>query len=189
MRVRTRFCLLATAVGLFLCFSGVASAATRALPVVTSAPKLSGGGLVGTSLRSSKGTWSHSPTSYAFAWQSCDASGANCATIAGATTNTLQIGSALVGSTLRAVVTAANGTGSASALSNLSAVVPIPVAPPPPVSPSGYPVHTNIVSTTFWVGEIFNASIADGSQVCSTYDSLWAFHWSGGVNLGTRSVH
>jgi hypothetical protein len=47
-----------------------------------------------------------------------------------------------------------------------------------------YPIHTNIVSTTFWVGEIFNASLSDGSQVCSTYDSAWAFHWSG-VNKGT----
>lgn len=47
-----------------------------------------------------------------------------------------------------------------------------------------YPWHTNIVSTTFWVGEIFNASLADGSQVCSTYDSSWAYHWSG-INKGT----
>lgn len=42
-----------------------------------------------------------------------------------------------------------------------------------------YPWHTNIVATTFWVGELFNASLADGSQVCSTYDSKWALHWSG----------
>lgn len=47
-----------------------------------------------------------------------------------------------------------------------------------------YPWHTNIVSTTFWVGEIFDPKLADGSQVCSTYDSSWAFHWSG-VNNGT----
>jgi hypothetical protein len=46
-------------------------------------------------------------------------------------------------------------------------------------------VHTNIVSTTFRVGEIFDASLADGSQDCSTYDAEWAFHWSGGVNVGT----
>ncbi|HEY2833702.1 MAG TPA: hypothetical protein VGJ14_14830, partial [Sporichthyaceae bacterium] len=49
-----------------------------------------------------------------------------------------------------------------------------------------YPWHTNIVATTFWVGELFNASVADGSQVCSTYDSLWAYHWSG-VNHGKVS--
>ncbi|CAN7237616.1 hypothetical protein LJR078_000998 [Arthrobacter sp. LjRoot78] len=42
-----------------------------------------------------------------------------------------------------------------------------------------YPVHTNIVATTFWVGEIFNASVSDGSQVCSTYDSQWAYRHTG----------
>jgi hypothetical protein len=46
-----------------------------------------------------------------------------------------------------------------------------------------YPLHTNIVSTTFWVGEIFNASLSDGSQICSTYDSDWALRHTG-VDLG-----
>lgn len=57
-------------------------------------------------------------------------------------------------------------------------------APPPPPTGRSYPLHTRIVSTTFWVGEIFNGSLADGSQVCSAYDANWAFHWSG-VNKGT----
>ncbi|WP_261619495.1 hypothetical protein [Pseudarthrobacter equi] len=34
------------------------------------------------------------------------------------------------------------------------------------------------------MGEIFNASLSDGSQVCSTYNSQWA-HQHTGVNLGT----
>lgn len=59
-----------------------------------------------------------------------------------------------------------------------------PTASSTPVATSSYPNHTNIVSTTFWVGEIFNASLADGSQVCSTYDTQWALHWGGG-NQGT----
>ncbi len=42
-----------------------------------------------------------------------------------------------------------------------------------------YPLHTNIVSTTFWVGEMFNANLSDGSQACSTYDSQWDLHFSG----------
>jgi hypothetical protein len=59
----------------------------------------------------------------------------------------------------------------------------------PPSSSTGsttYPWHTNIVSTTFWVGEIVDPSLPDGSQVCSTYDRQWAYHWSG-VNNGTVS--
>ncbi|MFF2653486.1 hypothetical protein [Streptomyces sp. NPDC058045] len=42
-----------------------------------------------------------------------------------------------------------------------------------------YPPHTDIVATTFWVGEVFDPAVPDGSQVCSSYDSQWAFHWSG----------
>jgi hypothetical protein len=57
----------------------------------------------------------------------------------------------------------------------------------PPGGSSAYPMHTGIFATTFWVGEIFNASAADGSQVCSTYDSNWALHWSGGVNQGASA--
>jgi hypothetical protein len=44
---------------------------------------------------------------------------------------------------------------------------------------SVYPAHTNIVSTTFWVGEIFDPTAPDGSQVLSTYDSHWMAHYGG----------
>jgi hypothetical protein len=60
---------------------------------------------------------------------------------------------------------------------------PVPPAPKPAPKalPTGrqYPRHTGIVATTFWVGELHDASAADGSQVCSTYDARWAQHWSG----------
>jgi hypothetical protein len=63
---------------------------------------------------------------------------------------------------------------------------PVPVTTPaptttpaPPVHGRAYPMHTKIVATTFWVGEIFDPKKPDGSQVCSTYDSQWAYHWSG----------
>lgn len=36
-----------------------------------------------------------------------------------------------------------------------------------------YPWHTDIVATTFWVGEIFDPEAEDGSQETSTYDSEW----------------
>ena len=41
------------------------------------------------------------------------------------------------------------------------------------------PWHTQIVSTTFWVGEIFDPSAPDGSQMISTYDSQWERHYGG----------
>lgn len=42
-----------------------------------------------------------------------------------------------------------------------------------------YPEHTDIVSTTFWVGEIFDPNASDGSQVLSTYDGRWMAHYGG----------
>ena len=42
-----------------------------------------------------------------------------------------------------------------------------------------YPMHTRIVATTFWVGEIFDANAPDGSQMISTYDSSWYAHYGG----------
>jgi hypothetical protein len=48
-----------------------------------------------------------------------------------------------------------------------------------PESGPAYPLHTDIVATTFWVGEIFDPNTSDGSQVISTYDSQWAQHYGG----------
>ena len=39
---------------------------------------------------------------------------------------------------------------------------------------AGYPWHTGIVATTFWVGEVFDPNAADGSQMFSTYDAEWS---------------
>lgn len=49
-----------------------------------------------------------------------------------------------------------------------------------------YPTHTGIVATTFWVGEIFDAGAADGSQRISTYDGRWYASYGGcdGVVVG-----
>ncbi|MET1036993.1 MAG: hypothetical protein ABW075_01885 [Aeromicrobium sp.] len=42
-----------------------------------------------------------------------------------------------------------------------------------------HPWHTDIVTTTFWVGEIFDPDADDGSQVISTYDSDWLGSYGG----------
>jgi len=48
-----------------------------------------------------------------------------------------------------------------------------------PLLGRAYPWHTDIVATTFWVGEVFDEDAEDGSQVCSAYDDEWAYRWSG----------
>lgn len=42
-----------------------------------------------------------------------------------------------------------------------------------------YPWHTDIVATTFWVGEIFDPDAADGSQEVSAYDARWLQSYGG----------
>jgi hypothetical protein len=73
----------------------------------------------------------------------------------------------------------------------IAAPVPAP-APAPAPSPAAAAaigtsaLHTNIVSTTFWVGEIFDASLPDGSQMFSAYNSNWFASFGGcdGVSTG-----
>lgn len=110
--------------------------AATAAPTNTSAPWISGAPQEGATLTATDGTWDGSPTSYGYAWSSCDASGANCASIAGATGKTYTPVTADVGHTLRVTVTATNGGGKTSATSGPSAVVSSKAAPTSTTAPS-----------------------------------------------------
>jgi hypothetical protein len=101
---------------------------TTAPPGSLSAPSISGTAQQGKTLSASPGSWSGSPTSYAYRWNRCDKQGAGCQAISGATARTYTLLSTDVGHTLRVRVTASNEGGQASALSNPTAVV---TAPPP----------------------------------------------------------
>ena len=105
-------------------------------PVGTAAPTLSGTAQEGQQLSTTNGTWNNSPTSYAYAWSRCDASGGSCAPIATATAATYTAVSADVGHTLRVTVTAKNTDGSGTATSAPSAVVSDKTAPTPTTAPS-----------------------------------------------------
>ena len=104
-------------------------------PVGTAAPTISGTAQDGQVLSTTNGTWNNSPTSYAYAWSLCDASGGSCAAIATATAATYTAVSADVGHTLRITVTAKNTEGSGSATSAPSAVVSDKTAPTPTTAP------------------------------------------------------
>lgn len=93
-------------------------------PASTSAPTVSGTAQQGQTLTASPGTWTNTPTAYAYQWQHCDASGANCTDVAGASGSTYAVTAADVGSTLRVNVTASNGVGASQpAASAATAVV------------------------------------------------------------------
>ena len=100
------------------------------VPQSTAAPTISGTVLVGQTLTVSTGTWLNFPVTYTYQWERCDAAGANCAAIPGATAQSYAITAGDVGFTLAAVVGATNVYGSGSATSPPTTVVP-PESPPP----------------------------------------------------------
>jgi hypothetical protein len=103
-------------------------------PANLTPPTISGSAQDGSTLTASTGSWSGTPTAYAYQWERCDSGGANCGGISGATFSSYLAQPADVGSTLVAVVTASNSAGSASAAAAPSAIVaaaPSPPTPPP----------------------------------------------------------
>lgn len=125
----------ALALGAIFGGPGIGRAATAA-PGNTSLPWIGGAPQQGQTLTATNGTWSGNPTSYTYAWSSCDANGANCKAISGATKQTYTPAAADVGHTLRVAVTATNGGGSTSATSAQSAVVSSPGAPTSTAAPT-----------------------------------------------------
>jgi hypothetical protein len=86
-------------------------------PVNTAPPAISGSAQQGQTLAASPGSWSGAqPIGFAYQWQRCDTSGANCANV-GSATSTYTLTSADVGSTIVVAVTASNSAGSAMASS------------------------------------------------------------------------
>lgn len=101
---------------------------------VPTPPSISGTPRVGAQLTASPGMWPGAPPfTYAYQWRRCDASGGACVDIAGATGATSTVAPADVGFTLRVAVTATNAAGSASAVSDRTAVVS--AVPPANTSP------------------------------------------------------
>ncbi len=82
-----------------------------AAPVNTGSPSISGTAQTGQTLTSTSGSWSESPSSFADQWQRCNATGASCSPVSGATAQTYARGSSDVGFTMRVAVTASNSAG------------------------------------------------------------------------------
>lgn len=115
----------------------VGGAAAAMPPVNTSPPTISGTQQDGQTLTASPGSWTGSPTTYAYQWERCDSSGGNCAAIAGATSTGYAAQTSDVGQTLRVSVTASNSSGAAVAVSaqtGLIAAAPSPAPAPSPTS-------------------------------------------------------
>lgn len=112
---------------------GNSRAAATAKPRNKTLPTISGTAEVGLTLVATRGTWSGSPTSFHYSWSRCDATGAACLAISGATGKIYTVTTADVGHTLRVTVTARNADGATSATSAATTAVP-PSGCPPGVS-------------------------------------------------------
>src|SRR5436190_3041421 len=106
----------------------VSAAAIAAAPTSTAVPQVSGVAQPGSTLTTSTGSWSGSPTGFGYGWNRCDASGANCTPIAGANAQSYAVAAADVGSTIRSSVLATNAGGTTTAVSAAAAVVAAPAA-------------------------------------------------------------
>jgi len=109
---------------------GNGGAATAAIPKNKTLPTISGSAVVGATLVANRGTWSGNPTSFRYGWSRCDATGAACLAVSGATGRIYTVAGGDIGHTLRVTVTARNASGAGRATSLATTVVPISGCPP-----------------------------------------------------------
>jgi hypothetical protein len=152
--------------------SVVTALVVGAAPANTALPAITGTAKEGQLLTVTTGTWSGTaPITYAYQWQQCSPS---CTNISGATASNLRAVAAQVGKTIKAVVTATNSTGSASATSAATATVS-----------TGAPVNTvlPVVTGTTTDGQILSSTTGTWAGTATiTYARQWKRCDAVGVN-------
>jgi hypothetical protein len=109
---------------------GNGQAASNVKPTPKTLPTITGTAEVGITLVATHGTWNNKPTSFRYAWIRCDPTGAGCIGVGGATAKIYTPTVSDVGHTLRVTVTAKNASGSTTATSGATGVVPPSGCPP-----------------------------------------------------------
>jgi hypothetical protein len=115
-------------------------------PASTAPPTISGLPTSGQTLTATTGAWTESPVIYTYQWQQCDSSGASCTAISAATASTYTLTPSDVGHTVRLIVTAQNGGGSAPQTSTASTLIAAAATTTTATTPS--PTPTTTTTTT-----------------------------------------
>ena len=138
-------------------------------PVNTAAPVISGSNTLGSTLTSTTGTWTNSPTSYAYQWNR------NGSPIPSATSSTYILVAADNVAAITCVVTATNAAGSTSATSNTIIVA------------NAAPVNTlaPVISGSTALGGVLSSTTGTWSGIPTI---TYAYQWKrGATNIGTNS--
>jgi hypothetical protein len=140
----------------------LAQQSTVTAPTNTALPVISGTAQQGDVLSATTGTWTGSPTGYAYQWQDCTT---GCANITGATSSTYTLANSDVGDTVDVVVTATNAGGSTPATSAQTATIA-------GIAPSN--VTVPVVSGTVQQGDTLTTT--DGSWIGTT-PITYTYQW------------
>jgi hypothetical protein len=124
-------------------------------PVNTVAPIISGTNIVGQILSTTNGTWTNSPTSYTYQWQTGGVD------IGGATSSTYTIQAGDAGNSLTCNVTAHNASGTGTAASNAISIQIAGTAGPTIVQ-TAYSAHWVTASDIAWTNPS-NITLGNGS--------------------------
>src|SRR5262245_44718181 len=116
----------------------------QAGPPNTGPPTISGTATVGSTLTANPGTWTGSSITFTYQWRQCDAAGANCTSITGATNNTYVVASGDVGHTIRVAATGPDTVTSAQTATVTT--TPAPPATGCPADKSTTPINVSEVS-------------------------------------------
>ena len=153
--------------------TNVASAAIEpyptGLPLLSTPPTIVGPPQAGQLLAAVPGDWEGGkPITFTYQWRRCDAAGASCATIDGATAETYRPVAADVGHSLKVFVTATSATGTAS-----SSTVPTAPVSPAGTSPAARPTNLKPpqILGSAQAGQILTSSVGTwtGSPTKFTY--------------------
>jgi len=140
-------------------------------PASLTAPSLVGVAEAGYLLSAVPGAWTGGkPVLFSYQWRRCDAAGANCVAITGATAESYRANAADVGHSLKVVVTATASAGAATAASAASVAVS-PAGTPPTARPAA--VTPPAIAGTAQVGQTLTSSVGTWSGAPTKFAYSW----------------